>query len=265
MRKLILTGSALFLLAGCAGQPAKPAQAAGNSAPSGKPLITQSRVFFPDTAGDFELFQKYAYPDAPDGVQITYTSKTLPKAKLDIFVFALGRSPVDQAITMGDQRMRGEVQAATKAGLYQNLQFTDDADFQIPVAKGTALPGRRLRMTLIAGGHNMLSAGYMFYKQLYLVEVRITAPAEAGDTFTQVGDDAARTLVPLIRLQNEGGCQDVTIHWDGKDPNGLLNAMSKSLEQTESDGCPGPKQLQIKPNPGEDMELITYKPEDWQQ
>jgi len=264
MRKSIPTILALCLLVGCAGRPAKPSPAASTPAPSEKPLITQSRVFFPDTVGDFELYQKYVYPDAPDGVQLTYTSKTLPSAKLDIFVFALGRGPADQAVKMGDQRMRGEVQAATKAGLYQNLQFIDDADFQISPADGKPLTGRRLRMTLMDAGHEMVSAGYMFYKQLYLVEVRITALAAAGGTLTQVGDDAARTLVPLIHLQNQGGCQDITVSWDTKDPKGLVDALSKSLEQTKSDGCPAPKEQQTQPGSEEDMEVITYKPEDWQ-
>lgn len=197
-------------------------------------------------------------------MQLTYNSRTLPTAKLDLFVFVLGRAPVDEAVKRGDERMRGEVQAATKAGVYEDLQFTDDTDFPLSTAEGENLPGRRLRMTLGEHGRKLVSAGYMFYKQLYLVEVRITAPAEAGDTLTQVGDDAARRIVPLIHIQNEGGCQDLAISWDGKDPNGLLTGLSKGMEQAKLDGCAGAKGQQARPNADEDVMTITYKPEDWQ-
>jgi hypothetical protein len=262
-RTAILAAASLLLLAACASDQTKPAPKAAAAKGTDKPLITRSFVFFPDSAGDFELYQKYAYPDAPDGVQLTYTAKTLPSAKLDIFVFVLGRGPVDQAIQYGDRRMRGEVQAATKAGLYEDLQFTDDTDFPLATDDGKTLPGKRLRMTLAEHGHKMVSAGYMYYKQLYLVEVRITAPAEAGDAFTQVSDAAARTLVPLIHMQNEGGCQDLTVFWDSKDPKGLITAMGKALEQAKSDGCPAAKEEQTQPEAGEDVMTITYKPEDW--
>ncbi|HEY3643838.1 MAG TPA: hypothetical protein VGM16_00755 [Gammaproteobacteria bacterium] len=254
---------ALLVLGGCAGNRTKPApQTPADKGPS-KPFVTKSVVFFPDSAGDFELYQKYAYPDAPDGVQLTYTSKTLPSAKLDIFVFVLGRGPADDAVKQGDQRMRGEVQAATKAGVYEDLEFTDDTAFPLTTADGGSLPGRRLRMTLGEHGHKLVSAGYMFYKQLYLVEVRITAPVEAGDILTQVGDAAARTLVPAIHIQNEGGCQDLTVYWDSKDPNGLIAGLKKGMEQAELDGCVGAKEQQVQPKTGEDMMTIAYKPEDW--
>ena len=263
-RNTILTGVCLLLLAACASDQTKPAVKAGAAKSTDKPLITRSFVFFPDSAGDFELYQKYAYPDAPDGVQLTYTAKSLPSAKLDVFVFALGRGPVDDVLQYGDRRMRGEVQAATKAGLYEDLQFTDDTDFPLTMDDGKTLPGKRLRMTLAEHGHKMVSAGYMYYKQLYLVEVRITAPAEAGDALTQAGDAAARTLVPAIHMQNEGGCQDLTVYWDSKNPNTLVTAMSKALEQAKSDGCPAAKEQQTRPKSGEDLMMINYKPEDWQ-
>ena len=252
------------LLSGCASDAAKSMPQTPVAKEEHKPFVTKTAVFFPDSVGDFDLYQKYAYPDAPDGVQLTYTSKLLPTAKIDFFVFVLGRGPVDESVKRGDQRMRGEVQAATKAGVYEDMQFIDDTDFQVTAADGKQLPGRRLRMTLGEHGRKMVSAGYMFYKQLYLVELRITAPAEAGDTLTQVGDDAARRIVPLIHMLNEGGCQDLDIAWDGKDPNGLLQGAQQAMDQAKSDGCTGVDGPQAQPKPDEYVMMLTYKPEDWQ-
>ena len=264
IRISIFVASVAVLISGCASDSAKSLPQTPVDNDDHKPFVTKTAVFFPDSTGDFELYQKYAYPDAPDGVQLTYTSKLLPAATLDFFVFVLGRSPVDEAVKRGDQRMRGEVQAATKAGLYEDLQFVDDTDFQVTAADGKQLPGRRLRMTLDDHGRKMVSAGYMFYKQLYLVELRITAPAEAGDTLTQVGDDAARRIVPLIHMLNEGGCQNLEVNWDAKDPNSLLQGMQEAMDQAKSDGCTGVNGPQSQPAPDEHVMMLTYKPEDWQ-
>ena len=255
------------LLAACATPANKPQPAAAAGTDAKQPFITRSAIFFPDTTADLELYQKYAYPDAPNGVQITYRSKTLPDARIDFFVFALGRGPQDQGLKIGDERMRAEIQGVAKAGVYSDLVFNDDADFPVTAADGSKLVGRRLLLTMSDHGWPDVSAGYMFYKQLYLMELRITAPAAAGDTLRQVGDQAAQQVVPLIHILSEGGCEHLTINWDpNSGPNGLLAAMQKaSDEHVEVEGCPAVTHTpeDFKPKTGEDVLMVNYKPTDW--
>ncbi|HEX7965342.1 MAG TPA: hypothetical protein VF651_06455 [Gammaproteobacteria bacterium] len=255
-------------LAACASQGHKQEAAAapGGEQKSEKPLITRSAVFFPGETADLELYQKYVYPDAPNGVQMTYRSKALPEARIDFFVFVLGRGSQAQGLKAGDERMRYEIQAATKAGKYEDLKFTDESDFPVTEADGSTLPGRRLLLTMNGDGRPLASAGYMFYKQLYLIEIRITDAAKAEDMLRQVGDQAARQVVPLIHILNEGDCQNVTAYvGDNVTPQSLLAAMQDGIKRSEADGCPTHdlKPADFQPKEGEDVLMLNYKSEDW--
>lgn len=253
------------ILVGCASQAGKPAAVAQSAPKEQQPLITHSAVFFPDSTADLELYQKYAYPDAPNGVQMTYRSKALPDARIDFFVFVLGRGPQAAGLKAGDERMRYEIQAATKAGKYDDLQFTDESDFPVVVQDGSTLLGRRLLLTMNSGGRPLVSAGYVFYHQLYLIELRISDSAKVGDTLKQVGDQAAKQVVPLIHILNEGSCQNVTAYvGDDINPNTLLAAMEEGMKRSEMDGCP-PKvtPADLQPKVGEDVMMISYKASDW--
>lgn len=78
------------------------------------------------------------------------------------------------------------------------------------------LHGRRLSMTLVRQGTHTASLGYLFYKQLYLIKARISAPSKAMDmaALTALGDRAMRAIVPRIEAVNVGSCGTVVLPTD---------------------------------------------------
>ncbi|MGE5625569.1 MAG: hypothetical protein ACM3ZT_08485 [Bacillota bacterium] len=282
MRAVIVSVCTLLLIAACAAPasrtapppPAPPVedgvQPQAGLQENKTPFISKSAVFFPGESADFELVRKYQYPQAMDGVQLTYGYAPLPAAKIDFFVFAAGRAPQDYALKQGMARIRGEISAATKAGLYSDTAFGDESGVSVVSPDGPKLPGGRLQLAYTAHGIPSVSVAYMFYKQLYFVELRLTAPDSVGvDALTKAGDLAAQEIVPRLHMLSEGGCEtiDVDLGDGAADPNSLLKAMSQGVAQREAEGCPPVKEhppADFEPKPGEGAMLLTYTADDWQ-
>ncbi len=270
MRHLIIASSLALLLAGCATQSPRQAAAPTGSADNG-PFISRSAVFFPDTAPGFELAAKYKYPDVHEGIQITYRSQDLPAAKLDFFVYVLGRGPEDEAVARGMQDIRQGVDAAQSAGMYKDVKYGDAAAIDAGSGDGRTLHGMKLPLSFIVtkDGGRFLSVGYMFYKQLYLVELRISAPDASGAAVEKVGDQAVATLLPLIRVVSAGACADLTVGVSSQDlqsPNGLLDAVKRASADAAKDNCPNKhlSDADSSPKPGEHVEMLEYSLSDWQ-
>ncbi len=78
---------------------------------------------------------------------------------------------------------------------------------------GDTLHGQRLQMQMLREGTAYASLGYLFYKQLYLIKVRISVPAGTLDmtAFTTFGDRVVRAIVPRIETVNVGACGTIVL------------------------------------------------------
>ena len=278
MRIGIVSIVVLSFIAGCATQaPTKvfpesaPAQApATTSGPQSKePFISRSAVFFPGETQDFALAQKYKYPDVMDGAQLTYRYEPLPNAKIDFFVFAVGRGPQDYILKQGMARIRGEISGATKAGLYADTVFGDESSVTVTAEDGSKLTGARLQLSYTMHGTPSLSAAYMFYKQLYYVELRISAPDSAGaDALLKAGNLAADEILPRIHMLSEGDCETLSIDMSSMpNPDQVQKSIDQSLALRQAEGCPPSKRDKpedFQPKTGEDMLMLSYTLADWQ-
>lgn len=251
-----------LLLAACVPPASKPAEPEGAAA-----FISHSAIFFPSETASFELSRKYKYPVAADGVQLTYAYAPLPKAEIDFFVVAAGRGPQDEVLKAGMRRIRGEISAATKAGLYADTVLGDETDATATGADGKTLPGRRLQLSYTLHDAKAVSVAYMFYKQLYFVELRITAPTATGsDALLKAGDLIANEVVPRIHILSEGDCEKVTAHVaSDADPKAVMAAVEQGIAEREAEGCPPVKHqpADFQPKQGEDAMQLSYTAADW--
>lgn len=246
-----------FLLVACASTaPKKESPAVAD-----EPFISRSIVFFPDHVPGFELSEKYKYPDPAAGVQITYRSITLPGARLDFFVYAIGRVSKDEALKEGMNDIRQGIEAAQSHNMYKDVKLGAETDIDVPSGDGSRLTGRKLTLSFLKGSDSNLSAGYMFYKQLYLVELRISAPESSGTALGQTGDQAVTEIVQKIHILSEGGCEKMTVHVpEDATKSQVVTAVKDGVKLRIGEGCPpmhhNPEDW--KPADGEDAEIVTY-------
>lgn len=93
--------------------------------------------------------------------------------------------------------------------------------------------GLRESFTLEVQGTPQRSAAFTFYRNLYLFKLRISVPAAdmAQEDFDRVADDAARHIVPRIRVMNFGTCGNLTI---SVPPDGEKRKQSKAEKDREA-------------------------------
>jgi hypothetical protein len=86
-----------------------------------------------------------------------------------------------------------------------------DADLAAALTSWTPdgkTPGRRVLMHFNTKGSPVRSVGYVFYRQMMLVKIRITAAADGipKDAFNLHADLAANAIAPAFEIQNFGNC-----------------------------------------------------------
>jgi hypothetical protein len=256
-------------LAGCVAPGAQPAPA--GASPSGTQLfISKSAVFFPESAPGFTLASKYQYPDVSAGVQLTYAAATLPQAKLDFFVYAIGRGPQDAALQRGMEDIHLGVDEAQRRGMYSEVVFGTESGIEVPAADGGTLKGRQQPLTFTDKYGSYVSAGYIFYKQLYIIEMRISAPdLLTPEILAKTGDLAVKEIVPLIHVLNKGSCQDVDVAIDTNGPGDfsarMAAATSKAVAERKAEGCPVDADALITAGPkqGEGVFILEYTAANW--
>jgi hypothetical protein len=81
-------------------------------------------------------------------------------------------------------------------------------------AAPTTTSGRKLKISFSYNGEPKQSLGYAFYRNLFLITVRFTSPAAglSPEQFEAMGDEAVRTLVPRIDIQNFGACGTMVVN-----------------------------------------------------
>ncbi|MBB4756649.1 hypothetical protein FHT12_000419 [Xanthomonas campestris] len=216
--------------------------AAPDEAPaSSRAYIETSYLAAPRSVGPFTLARSSYNPAAKvSGAAFHYTMAEHPELNIDVFVYPAGQRDQAEAIEYGMVAFRKDLAAARAQGSYSRLDeldqsrfvlTSDDAPKNIPanavdakviaaIADAERIVGEKLRLSvdLASSGMPLLSNGYLFYKQLYYIKVRVSAAqqATAQTTFDALADQAARALVPAIQVSNIGGCADQTIYLDAK-------------------------------------------------
>ena len=81
------------------------------------------------------------------------------------------------------------------------------------MAAPTHTSGRRQAFNFLYKGVQTRSVGLVFHRNLYNIKLRVSVPAELMEAadFEAAVDAAARTLVPLVDIQNYGACGDIVI------------------------------------------------------
>ncbi|WP_238151814.1 MULTISPECIES: hypothetical protein [Xanthomonas] len=221
--------------------PAALPAAAENAGASSRAYIETSYLAAPRNIGPFRLARSSYNPAAKvSGAGFHYTMADHSELNIDVFVYPAGQRDQAEAIKHGMAAFRQDLSAARTQGTYSRLDeldqtrfilTSDDAPTHTPanavdaqviaaIADAERIVGEKLRlsMDLSSSGMPLLSTGYLFYKQLYYVKVRVSAAqrAIAQPDFDALADQAARALVPAVKVTNIGGCADLTIHLDAK-------------------------------------------------
>jgi len=242
---------ALLALLNCGAMASGPALAE-------RAFIERSLLLAPEAVGDFVLANANDYPGDPgSGVGLRYSHPDFPEARIDLFVYPIGRDVRDVAVARGIAEVRTSVEAAVEKGSYSDLVFGEEIDFDLrrvdidgallpaPAAAGSPAGddldsqvlrgiaevdqaiepalGRRLDMQLKMGESHQNSRGFMFYRGLYLYKGRISAPPTLlpGESFDRFTNHAMAVLVPAIQVRSTGACHASNILLDPDKPDAV--------------------------------------------
>nr|WP_236494185.1 hypothetical protein [Xanthomonas phaseoli] len=258
---------------------------------SSRAYIETSYLAAPRNVGPFTLARSSYNPAAKvSGAGFHYAMAEHPELNIDVFVYPAGQRAQAEAIEHGMIAFREDLAAARKQGTYSRLDELDQSRFvltsegvpkSIPanavdakviaaIADAERIVGEKLQlsMDLSSSGMPLLSNGYLFYKQLYYIKVRVSAAqqAVAQSRFDALADQAARALVPAIQVSNVGGCADLTVHLDAKaTPDQGAAEMARQIKTHLGLNCHGStKQAGIEElvETAEVIE-IAYDPSEW--
>ena len=132
------------------------------------------------------------------------------------------------------------------------------------------LEGRRRAIALLHGEEPRQSLAYLFYRQLYLVKVRASAPLAAGSdaAFVALVDKAVRTLVPAIEIHHEGACGNAIVYVPEAGAPADAGAadtgkqMMSELVRVQREGCAA-SLGKLEPPAGFGQQEIRYPPDTW--
>lgn len=141
--------------------------------------------------------------------------------------------------------------------------------------KSLALPevlkGSKRPLSLTMENIPSQSLAYAFYRHLFLISVRATAPAGAmpSASFETLVDRAVKDLVPAMQIENYGSCGSMVVtldhHSGNKDADAQQGAaeLMRELGRIQREGCankPGP----ATPTPaGSERQTIVYPAGTW--
>lgn len=229
-----------------------------------RPYVASAYVIAPRQVGDFSLVRSnFDAGNRLAGVSLLYALKDHPEATINLYVYAAGRLDPETAVVEGMQAFGEGMKRAVTDGTYSSqralapavpflLTAADaprpaapgelDAAVLDAIAKADQVPGQKLRLELHRPGRDvpLRSSAYLFYKQLHFFKVRISAwaPEVAADTFDALADQAARALVPAVRVANVGGCANATLYVDPKAGDAQIAvALSRQLGLQQGYNC----------------------------
>ena len=98
-----------------------------------RPYIEQTRIAAPKQVAEFVLGEtKYDPETKSSGALLRYGIPDRPDLHIDLFVYPAGDLPHDAAVKAGMKDFRASLDAAAKAGYYDDLRVLDTTDFEIP-------------------------------------------------------------------------------------------------------------------------------------
>jgi hypothetical protein len=197
------------------------ASAAGAGKGSPHQFIDQSIITFPKSPGPYRLVHvDYDPAHFADGVDLDYSRSDLPGLQLDIYVYPRGRADDNKAVTDAMAEIETEIRAIEQQNTYSQVHFNDAVEFDLasaPPAPNRTI-GRKRALTMAVAGTPSQSLAYVFYRNLFLISARATAPVVVVSSadFNGVVDQAVRDLVPMIDVRNFGTCGNINISVDQK-------------------------------------------------
>ena len=265
--------SLLLPLLLCAALPAHASKAE-------RPLIERTVIAYPKAIGAYTLdAANYDPANVSSGLWLRYAVADAP-LRLDVYVYPLGRGDRDQALATGMTEIEEAIRGFERRGDYREVHFGAITGFSVPWTDAAPVPaaaveaadsdpaqkddeaanailalvgetgppatvsGRRRGLQLVHDGEPLQSLAYLFYRQLYLVKVRASAPLAAGSqpAFEAAVDRAVTTLVPALRIANDGGCGDsqINVPSDGtgkQQSDALLRGLGETMARLEREGC----------------------------
>ena len=261
-----------------------------------RPFIERSLVIAPEQVGKFKLYSMNDYPGDPSsGIQVRYQHEDFPNVRVDLFVYPAGRVDRGPLLDRAMGEMRQSLEYAVEKGSYSNLTIgkTGEFDLRRVDSDGSLLPpdakpaaetedldavlaavsnqqdyrvGRQLEARLTMGNEAMDSRGYLFYRGLYLVKGRISAPAISlpGESFERFTQLAMATLVPAISTRSTGGCFSNEIRVNADDANvseNLAKQLVVAAAREEHEQCAASLDETIPP--GHRAMPLVYPPGSW--
>jgi hypothetical protein len=134
----------------------------------------------------------------------------------------------------------------------------------------TSTVGRKLRIAFSHDGTRERSLGYAFYRNLFLITVRYSAPIEfmSAEQFEALGDKAARALVPAIDIQNFGRCGTMSIDMTDTPANdngqAAAPALIREMGRIEAENCAASEGDHPPALPADhERQVLIYPPGTW--
>ena len=266
---------------------------------SARPFIETSYIIAPVSVGDFTLEDsEFDEKNKAGGAGFRYALKGHQESRIDVFVYPAGLEERPEAIKHGMAEFKAGIESAEQAGYYTDVRMVDETDFPLlgnadqgdagagkpsqstdeseretilrELLESTNPVGRKLKMQLSMQplGMAMRSDGYLFYKQLYFFKVRVSAAQERIDerAFQELADNAARTLVPAIEVDNIGGCLDNTIEVPrDADPDAIGKILIQRTAEIQGKSCFESATTADIAEKSKNARVVTiaYDPDDW--
>lgn len=276
-----------------------------NTTSASKPLIEKTAVIIPKQIADFRLVNvDYDKKFKSNGVSIRYVSSKYPDIPVDVFVYPAGTGPVPEMLKSGMRDFSDSLRQAQEMGYFEKLEVHPEQDLILEdekirvlapadinakpdsgkdkttadnavfaaLEKSFELPGKKIGMAYTRNNTGMQSAGYLFYRQLYLTKVRVTLGVDvmSGEEFSAMTDEAVASLVPALEARNIGSCSDrkIVIKVDESKKQDALSddfmqQIMAGLGQNVSDNCVTDLALGKISKSEFDVVNIEYTPEDW--
>lgn len=197
-------------------------------------LIRESRILFPQRAGQFELQRSARDPEPHNGVTLVYRYDSNLDTDFEITVWPVGQMAEDLALA-GAARRRGDCMNV-RMGVAEGVTVVESAEWKphaIELANGGELQGRRRSCTSLdaQSKRRLVYHTLMAYRDFYLIELHVTADASDSRRAAKLVDKAGNDLFPQIHVQNVGNCTP-----PGKPKLILVDEIDRGADRVSSDG-----------------------------
>lgn len=171
-------------------------------------FIEESRVIYPKSVAGFELVDVDYDPKRVDiGVGLRYQMTKNPDVRIDLYVYPAGRMTESEAMEAGMKDLRESISQAMQAGYYTNLHMAPERKLDLQVSEHTELHGRMMSFEFTMDAVRLESRALLFYRFDYYYKLRTSTDAFAAAELDTVTINAARDLIPQVRVRNRGDCR----------------------------------------------------------